>query len=333
MAGDDLRRPAPGPTCERGAHPGARVPRAEAQGAPLGAHARHEVGSEHRQRLGRGRQRLALREIGRERVDRAPLAEPVEQAIALREQELAVAARVHERRRVRQHGQRRGLGPRQLRGVAPEVAPGGGVEAHGVAAEGRVGGVEAEHLLLREREREAQREDGLHGLLGERAGPSLAGQAHHLHGERAAAAHDAAAAEVRDRRAAERERVDSRVPVEAAVLEAGDRGRELRRHRGCDAEAPLAVRRDRGAEQLAVAIEHDRRQRVVERHDRDEEPEREQHGRRETGQANRAVACRHGVQSSPLLLLSPGSTTSTHWPFARALIVASYIASTVIIGR
>jgi hypothetical protein len=29
----------------------------------------------------------------------------------------------------------------------------------------------------------------------------------------------------------------------------------------------------------------------------------------------------------------PGATTSTHWPLARALSVASYIASTVTIGR
>jgi len=86
----------------------------------------------------------------------------------------------------------------------------------------------------------------------------------------------------------EGERVDSRVPVEAAVLEARDRGRELRGHPGRHAEAPLAVCRDRGADELAVAVEHDGRQRVVERHHRDEEPEREQHGCREAGPTNGA---------------------------------------------
>ena len=247
MPRDDLAGPRLQLLAQRRTHPRAFVSRAEAPPAALLARARHEVRRQHRKRRGRGRQRLSLREVGAEGVDRAPGAQRVEQPVALGEQQLAIAAGMHERRRVGQDGERRGLRPREVLGVAAEVAPGGGIEADGVAAEGRVGGVEAEHLPFRKREREPQREHGLDRLLGERAGPSLAREPHHLHRQRAAAAHHAALADVAERRAAERDGIDAGVPVEAAVLEAGDRGRELLGDRARHAEAPLAVGRDRGA--------------------------------------------------------------------------------------
>ena len=189
------------------AHPGARVARAEAPRLPLRPHARHQVGGEHGQPLRGGRQRLALAELRGHRVDRAPVPQGVEEAVALRQEPVAVAAGVHEGGGVRQHGERRRLRPRELPGVAAEVAPGRRVEAHRVAPEGRVRGVEAEHLPLRERQREPQRERGLDRLLDERARPALAREAHDLHGERAAAAHHAAPAEVEHRRAGEGQRV------------------------------------------------------------------------------------------------------------------------------
>ena len=136
------------------------------------------------------------------------------------------------------------------------------------------------------------------------------------------------------RRAREGQRVHPGVPVEAPVLEAGDRRRELVRHRVGDAEAPLAVRRDRGPEQLAVAVEDHRRERVVERHDRHQRPEGEEQRSRRAASVSRATRRAPAASASgPASCYWPGATTSTHWPFARALRVASYIASTVTIGR
>ncbi len=277
VAREDGRRPLLKRPSQRGAHPGARVARPPPPGL-LHPRPGHEVGGEHRQRPRRRGKGLAFREVGGERVDRAPLAQGVEQAVPLREERVAVAAGVDERGGVRQDGERRRLRPRQPLRLAAEVAPRGGVEAHRVPPEGGVGGVEAQHLVLRQRQRQPQGEDGLLRLLGERARPPAAGQAHDLHRDRAAPAHHPPAAEVRGGGPGEGERVDAGVEAEAAVLEAGDRLLEPRRHRARDAEAPLPVGRDRGPEQLAVPVEDDRGQGVLERHDRHEQPERGEEG-------------------------------------------------------
>ena len=277
---------------------------------------------------GRRRQRLALREVRGHRVDRS--------ALAQRRRGGGSASRGGGRgssrggRATGRSGGRRArrLGPGQLAGVAAEVAPGRGVEAHRVAAEGRVGRVEAEHLLLRERQRQPERQHRLDRLLDDRARPALPGEAHDLHGERAAPAHHPSPPEVGGGGPGEGQRVDTRVPVEAAVLEAGDRRPELLRHRLRDAEAPLAVRGDRRAEQLAVAVEDHGRERVVERHHRHEGPERQQRGSAAAAQKARCA----GVRPEPHAT-GPASPLRPTAPSTRALRVASYIASAVTIGR
>src|SRR3989304_2731191 len=79
-----------------------------------------------------------------------PLGQRGEEAVPRREEAIAVAGGVDEGGGVREHGERRRLRPRELLGVAAEVAPGRRVEADRVAPEGRVRGVQAEDLALRQ---------------------------------------------------------------------------------------------------------------------------------------------------------------------------------------
>ncbi len=72
----------------------------------------------------------------------------VQQPVALGAQGLLAFAGVEDGGRVGQHGQRGAFTPGEVIGRAAEPAPGRGIQAHHVAAEGRVGRVEREDLRL-----------------------------------------------------------------------------------------------------------------------------------------------------------------------------------------
>ena len=268
---------------ERRPHPGARVSGAEALLLALGTQARHQVRREHRQRLGRRRQRLAHRQLGAGGVDRAALPQPLEQPVALLEQERRgcgsggrARARSAAPRASRSRPRRAGLpggrssarrprrGRRCCRRRARRRRRARAPAACGSDSESRSASTRLDRLLderARLRPLRASRTTCIVSVL-----PPLTTRPPRRFWTRGAR---------------QGERVDAGVPVEASVLEAEDRLRELLGQLRGDAEAPLAVAGDRGPEELAVAVEHDRRERVVERHDRDQQPESEQQkGRR-----------------------------------------------------
>ena len=146
------RSPAAARACGGSCAPtGSRPPPGSAEpAAPL---ARAPRGAGRASAAARGRrQRLALARARRSCPSMTPRSRSASsRRLRFARQEVAVAAGVDERRRVRQHGERRRLGPRELPGITTEVAPGRRVEADRVAPERRIGGVEPEHLRLRER--------------------------------------------------------------------------------------------------------------------------------------------------------------------------------------
>ena len=147
-------------------------------------------------------------------VDEAVLVHAVEHVALARARAFGVAPGRIAARRLRQAGEQRRLGERQLRDLLAEVLVRGRGDAVGAGAEIDLVQVEVEDLVLRELPLEAKREDDLLHLA---LVAPLRGQQQRLHDllrDRAAALHDLPGEHVVEERAHDALEVDAAVPVE-----------------------------------------------------------------------------------------------------------------------
>ncbi len=280
----------------------------------------------------------------------------LQQPVALLPQPGPAGGRGGQRGIVGQHGQEGGFRPAQVVRGPAEIEPRGGVQADDVAAERGVGGEERQDGALRAPRLEPQGQDRFPGLFDVGPRPVFAGQAHHLHGDGAAAAADPAGPQVLARGPGQGQRIDARMDEEALVFEADQGLVEPLRHSLAGREAPLAVRRRPGAEEPPLGAEEHRGNGIVEADDRHGEPGRgqEREGDRrpheEAGSSGPGFLPRASPPSrradggrplggpgngdmylgyvSPDLIPCSHWTISTHWPFVLAWRAASYMAST-----
>ena len=203
---------------------------------------RREIG----QVVRRGGQRLGQRQV---EVERGQIAGRVQAAAAAKSRfacsRSRLRVRVHQRRVVRQHRERRGLRPGQRRRVAAEVAPRRGLQSHHVAAERRVRRVQRQDLVLVVRGLEPQRQQRLRracrrAVLRSRRSPR---------DSRASCMVSVLpplttrpALHVQLHRARDRQPVDAGMLLEALVLEHEQRAPELLRHLAARAGSATAHR-------------------------------------------------------------------------------------------
>jgi len=156
--------------------------------------------------------------------------------------------------------QQRALGGGEPLRLLAEIGERRGAGALDVAAIGGEHEVEVEDLLLGEAALELHGAHHLGQLVGKAAGRARLEQARHLHGQRRAAGDDAGMGCRLPCGPQQGAGVDAMMIVEALVLIGDEHGEEARVHVLCgDGQAPVAVLRDEGAEQPAVAVGHQRR--------------------------------------------------------------------------
>ena len=182
-----------------GQHPAGEVRRGE-----------HGVAVHQPQRLG---ERLGVLR----RVDDPQRAHAPQHAPLTRLSRLNVAEGVESAGRLRDAAQQRGLGQAQRARGAPQVEPGGGLDAHGAVPEGRAVQVLREDRVLVHGALQPKRQQGLAELAGERAWVGRH-QPHQLLGQRAAARHHPSGAQVVARRARHALEIHAPVLGEAMVL-------------------------------------------------------------------------------------------------------------------
>ena len=170
-----------------------------------------------------------------------------------------------ERGRVRQYGEHGALAPREAAGAAAEIVPCGALQSDHIAAEGGVGGVQGEYLLLAAFEFQPGRQHRLDDLFPEGPRFPAAAQADRLHRKRAGAAGHPSRSEVLPHGAAERQRIDPEMAVETFVLVSSNSDTEFVRHAVRREKAPLSVGSDLGRHQTAVAAPDGRGERLVEK--------------------------------------------------------------------
>ena len=120
---------------------------AQQRRAAAGGERIQQPGRQRRQRLDPG-QRLETGQGQVVPVQGALLPQCFQQTVALGAQPFPVAPRMNQRRAVGQHRQQRRFRPAELLRRPLKIAPGGGAQAHGVAAERRAAGVLAQDLVL-----------------------------------------------------------------------------------------------------------------------------------------------------------------------------------------
>ena len=182
-------------------------------------------------------------------------------------------------RRLRQRHEQRRFAEREPPRLLAEIGERGRADAFEIAAIRREREIKAEDLVLGERPFELERPHRLPDLGVERAVLARLEQAGDLHGERRAARDDAAMRDELIRRAHDGERIDAVMGEEPLVLIGEQRFEEdrvdlLARGR----KPPAAFAGQIGPEQLAVAIEHQRRDFEIAPERR--RPERLEHARR-----------------------------------------------------
>ena len=205
-----------------------------------------------------GRQGFASGQVALQGSDEFLLPQAPQQPVALGLELPAPACAGDQLGIVGQDRQESRFGPAEGLGAAVEIEPGGRVDAHDIATEGGVGRVQVQDLFLRAGELEAQGQEHLPDLFQVGAAGILAGDAHHLHGQGAAAADHAALPDVRPQGPADRPQVDAAVAEEAAVLILQQGLKKALRDRLHPGKAPLLVCGQAGAQQPAVGGEQHR---------------------------------------------------------------------------
>ena len=201
---------------------------------------------------------LGVRDLGV--AEQSLAGDAVEHAVARELRLLGKAIGPPKFRRLRQRDQQRRLAEREPPRLLAEIGERGRADAFEIAAIRREREIKAEDLVLAQRPFELERPHRLPDLGVERAVPARLQQAGDLHGDGRAARDDAAMRDELIRRAHDGERIDARMGEEALVLIGEQRLEEdridlLARGR----KPPAAFAGEIGPEQLAVAIEHQRR--------------------------------------------------------------------------
>ena len=163
-----------------------------------------------------------------------------------------------------------------------EITPRRSIDAHHIAAEGRVGGIHIKDRPFGVVQFQSHSQDDLPQLLDIGTWWIVARHAHHLHRERTATAHHLACLHVVDKRLDERHWVEARMEEEPAVLVLKEAGDVLRGIAVRGGETPLPVVGNLRAEQFAVPRRQHRRVRLLEaRHgDAEEGDEKARKGQR-----------------------------------------------------
>ncbi len=163
-------------------------------------------------------------------------------------------------RRLRQRHEQCCLRQVDARRLLAEIGQRRGAHALEVAAERRERQIEREDLILRIPLLELHRPHHLE-QLGDDAARARLQQARHLHGQRRAARDDAPVARKLHARARHRQRIDAEMIVETLVLIRFEQREIARRHVAhVRLDAPVPVLGEIGAQQMAAAIRHLRRQ-------------------------------------------------------------------------
>ena len=160
-------------------------------------------------------------------------------------------------RRLRQRHQQRGLRQRQPLRLLAEIGNRRRTDTLEIAAEWREFEIEVEDLVLGELLLELERAHRLADLGGHRPLLPRLQQSSELHGDGGAAGHDLAAPDELQRGAAERQRIDAVMLLEALVL-VGLQQIEIGRIDGSlsvDRQPPAAVGHRISAQQSAVAVD------------------------------------------------------------------------------
>ena len=274
-------------TPRQGVHPPLKVG-VERRAQRPRAHLAQQVHRLHRHRFGSFGQRFQLGQGARQGVDVPAAPDAVEQPVALLAQPFAVALHVDQRRRVGQHGEQGAFGPRKVPRAAAEIVPRSALQPHDIAAEGRMGGIQGQGLLLTAPHFEPQRQHRFDELFAKGPGLPAAAQTDGLHRERAGAALDPPRREVLPHGARQRQRIDSEMTVETLVLVGRDCGAELPGHAVRRKEPPLPVGGDLRRKKPPVAAPHRRGERLVEERPRqgEEKARGEQQGKPDREEAD-----------------------------------------------
>ena len=169
---------------------------------------------------------------------------------------LGMAIGPQARGRLRQAGEQRGLGERQIPRVLAEVGERGGLDADEVAAVGRAVEVEGEDGILIAQPFELGCTQRLDDLARQRAGTRL-DEAHGLHRDRRRPRHPPPVPHVLAHRARQRQQIDAVVRAEPFVLDRDGRLDESRAHRiERDGEAPAVAVPDERPQRIPLAIDH-----------------------------------------------------------------------------
>ena len=143
-------------------------------------------------------------------------------------QTIAGASGVDQCRRVGQYGQSRRLAPREFVRRGVEITPRRRVDAHHVAPKGRVGGIKVEDAPLGVMQLQPHGQNDFKQFLA--VGPRwvVARHAHHLHRDRAAAAHHLPCPHIVAKRLDKRNRIEAPVQEKPAVFVFQEAGRVFR---------------------------------------------------------------------------------------------------------
>ncbi len=185
------------------------------------------------------------------------LVKPLQQPVPLGQQLVAAFAQVEGGGRVWQHRQGGRLAPGKFRGRTAEVSPRSGFQAHHIAAERCMRGIQGQDFPLAVAKFEPEGQHGLDEFLPHGPFP-VPGDADHLHGEGAAAAYHVPRFQIVDESPAQRHGIHARMPVELPVFELYQRRGETLRYGVAGREAPLLVGGDAGPQKFPFGRIHHR---------------------------------------------------------------------------
>ncbi len=235
------------------------------------AHGRlRDMGRQHREGPARRRHRLAGGMKSLALGDHTSARRDGEHAVAATHRTFGEAVGPPHLRRLRQGDQCRGFRMGEPARVLAEIGEARGANALDVAAEGGERKVKREDLVLGEAPLQLDGARRLPELGAERPLVARLDQPCHLHRDRRTARDDAAVAQRLADGPHHRQRIDAMMRAEAPVLE-GEQHLDIARIDILDRRrhAPAPVRHGEGAQELAVAVEHDggalRRRRKIER--------------------------------------------------------------------
>ncbi len=230
--------------------------------------------------------------------------------------------------RLRQRHQQGRLGKRERFWLLAEIGEARGAHPFEIAAERGEGEIEVENLGLAEAPLQFDRAHRLPELGRERAFLARFEQARHLHGEGGSPRNDMAGLGKLDRSARQRQRIDAGMAVKTLVLIGFEQGKIARRNIGHACfQPPIAIAREKRAQQCAMTIHHFGRERGRARHVRREQAVGDQqHAHHaERGQNTHTFAAR---ETAPL------HCAITTLPMAvRAWTAGAYISSAIAAGR